>query len=380
MAVGYQILQVARINSIIQALQDVRTLPQRLAFLNRTAVTPAVDAEIMARFIGYIQVADLIADDERAVTYSSGKLSYESTNIPNLKLGMMMTQAMLNQLQSINANGGVQNDGGIFSAMENRTINALLLGIRQRMEILIIAMQLDAFNYNRLGLQINGATWGMPADLKVTTSVTWDTPATATPVNDIMTLKRLSSVRYGERYNRITMSTAAFIYMIGTAEFQAKVRWILPIGAPSTVLPLQDTETMKNLAQNILGMEVELYDERFWSQNPDGTYTSSPGLPINKVILSDTGDDGNPEVMDFASGLCTETLVASLVPNNIIGVFDGPQRGPIAYATANDANLNPPGVTYWGVARGFPRKHRLQATAVLTVGTFSDPIPYTNPF
>jgi len=380
MAVGYQILQVARINSIIQALQDVRTLPGRLSFLNRTPVTPAVDAEIMARFIGYIQVADLIADDERAVTYSSGKLSYESTNIPNIKLGMSMTQAMLNQLQSINANGGIQNDGGIFSAMENRTINALLLGIRQRMEILIIAMQLDALNYNRLGIVLNGATWGMPSDLKVTPSVTWDTAATATPVNDILTLKRYASVRYGEQYDRITMSTAAFIYMIGTTEFQNKVRWILPVGAPSTVLPLQDTETMKNLARSVLGMQLELYDERFWSQAADGTFSNAPGLPINKVILADSQDDNNPEVMDFASGICTETLVASMVPNNIIGDFAGPQRGPIAYATANDANLNPPGVTYWGVSRGFPRKHRLQATSVLTVGTFVDPIPYTNPF
>ncbi len=379
MAVGYQILQVARINSIIQALQDIRTLPGRLVFLNRTPVTPAVDAEIMARFIGYIQVADLIADDERAVTYSSGKLSYESTNIPNIKLGMSMTQAMLNQLQSINANGGIQNDGGIFSAMENRTINTLLLGIRQRMEILIIAMQLDALNYNRLGLVLNGATWGMPADLKVTPTTTWD-QTTATPVNDILTTRRYASVRYGEQYDRITMSTAAFIYMIGTTEFQNKVRWILPIGAPSTVLPLQDTETMKNLARSVLGMQLELYDERFWSQAPDGTFSNLPGLPINKVILSDSQDDNNPEVMDFASGICTETLVASMVPNNIIGDFAGPQRGPIAYATANDANLNPPGVTYWGVSRGFPRKHRLQATAVLSVGTFVDPIPYTNPF
>jgi len=380
MAVGYQILQVARINSIIQALQDVRTLPARLSFLNRTPVTPSVDAEIMARFIGYIQVADLVADDERAVTYSSGKLSYESTNIPNLKLGIMLTQAMLNQLQSINANGGIQNDGGIFSAMENRIINGLLLGIRQRMEILIIAMQLDAFSYNRLGVVLNGATWGMPADLKVTPSVTWDTPATATPVTDILTTRRYASVRYGERYNRITMSTAAFIYMIGTAEFQSKLRFILPPSTPASILPLQDTDTMVNLAGKLLGMDVELYDERFWSQAADGTFSNAPGLPINKVILADSQDDNNPEVMDFASGICTETIVASMVPNNIIGSFDGPQRGPIAYATANDANLNPPGITEWGVARGFPRKHRLQATAVLTVGTFTDPIPYTNPF
>jgi hypothetical protein len=34
----------------------------------------------------------------------------------------------------------------------------------------------------------------------------------------------------------------------------------------------------------------------------------------------------------------------------------------------------------WGVARAFPRKYRLQANAVLTVGAFADPIPFSVPF
>jgi hypothetical protein len=37
-------------------------------------------------------------------------------------------------------------------------------------------------------------------------------------------------------------------------------------------------------------------------------------------------------------------------------------------------------LTYWGVARGFPRKKRLSATAVLTVGAFSDPISLGPPY
>jgi hypothetical protein len=64
----------------------------------------------------------------------------------------------------------------------------------------------------------------------------------------------------------------------------------------------------------------------------------------------------------------------------MFGGLGGAQYGPIAYATPADANLNPPGVVYWGVARGFPRKHLLQASAVLTVGTYSDLIAVGEPF
>lgn len=381
MPAQWQLLSALRINAIMQALADVRALPQALTQLARTPVVPAVDSEIMARFIGRVQIADLVADDQTAAVYQSGKFSLETTAIPNLKHGVMLTQEMLNMLNAINANAGlVANDMGIFSQYENRLVDGLLLGIRQRMEALIIAMKLDGLSYNRLGIVMSGVTWGMPADLKVTPSISWDTAATATPVSDILSLKRYGAVRYGIEYDRMIMSTAAFDYMISTTEFQNHARFILPPGLSPSILPIQDIGYMKNLATTALGLrEIELYDARYWSQSDTGVLASTPYLPITKVILESTQNDNDPMITDFANGVCTESIVSSLTPTNMIGQFAGPVRGPIAYATAPD-DLNPPNIRYWGVARGFPRKHLLQAHAVLTVGSFTDPIPTTDPF
>ncbi len=381
MPVPWQPLEVVRVNRIMQALQDVRELPQELLFSSRIPDVPAADAEIMVRFIGRVQIADLVADDQRAVIYSNGKMSFESTTIPNLKHGRMMTQEMLNQLNAIMANGGIENDLGLFSNYENRTIDELLLGINQRKEALKIAMLLDGFSYNRLGIIMNNVSWGMPSDLKITTAVPWTDPVNGTPIVDILLAVRTALVRYGQTFDRMTMSLSALNYMTQTQDFLSRARLYLPqgVGIGANAIQLQNTEFIKNLAGSILGMKIETYDARFWSQAPDGTLASTPFLPINKVLLTSEADDGNPMAWDFANGIVTETVVSDLAPTNIIGRFGGPMRGPVAYATAT-SDLNPPNITYWGVARGFPRKHRLQSSAVLTVGAYTDTIPVGLPF
>lgn len=379
MPAAWQLLQAARLTAIIQSLQDVRQLPQDLRFLGRTAIVPAADSEIMARFTGFVTIADLIADDQQAVTYQNSKLSYETTNIPNIKHGTAISQAMLNQLQSLMENGGMPRDQGLFSNYENRTIDGLLLGVRQRMEALIVAMACDGLSYNRLGIVMTNVTWGMPADLKVTPSVTWDTPSTATPVSDIWTVDRTGRVRYGQGFNRVTMSTQAFMYMIATTEFQNKARAFLAPNVSYTNLTLADLESQRGIASNILGKEIELYDARYWTQNPDGTLGSTPYLPITKVVLSNTADDNDPTATDFANGVTTESIVSGLAPSEMVGGVGGPTRGPISYATV-PGDMNPPNIVYWAVARGFPRKHRLQTNAVLTVGTFTDTIAVGPPF
>lgn len=376
---AWQLLQAARLTRIMQSLQDARQLPQQLRFLARTPIIPAVDAEIMARFTGYVTIADLIADDQRAVTYQNSKISYETTNIPNIKHGQALTQAMLNQLQSLMAGNALPQDMGVFSNYENRVIDGLLLGVRQRMEALIIAMQLDSLSYDRLGIKITNASWGMPSDLKVTPGVTWDTAASATPVADIWSVRRTARVRYGQEYNRLSLSTQAFMYMIATTEYQNKARTFLAPNVSFTNLNAADLTFQQSLAQNVLGMEVELYDARAWSQGPDGSLVSTPLLPITKVILSNTGDDNDPTAFDFANAVTTESIVSALAPSEMVGSIGGPTAGPISYATVPN-DLNPPQITYWGVARGFPRKHRVQSTAVLTVGTFADTIPAGPPF
>jgi len=377
MPAAWQLLQATRVNTIMQALQDVRQLPADLKFLGRTAIVPAVDSEIMARFTGFVTIADLVADDQQAVTYQNSKLSYETTNIPNIKHGAAITQAMLNQLQSIMA--GNTQDMGLFSDYENRTIDGLLLGVRQRMEALLVAMAIDGLSYNRLGIIMTNVTWGMPADLKVTPATPWSTAGSATPVADLWAVRLTAQTRYGQTFDRATMSTAAFQYMIATTEFQNKARMYLAPNVSFTNLNASDLTSMRALAQNVLGMEIEIYDSRYWYQNPDGTLTSAPYLPIVKVVLSNSADDNKPGVLDFANGVTTESIISGLAETQMVGGVGGPMRGPIAYATANPT-LNPPNITYWGVARGFPRKHVLQSQAVLTVGSFSDTIAVGPPF
>ncbi len=379
MPVGFQPLEALVLARVIQQLQDTRLMPGDLRFLGRTPLVPAVDDEIMARFTGYVTIADIIADDQKAVVYSTDKISYEGTNIPNLKHGRALNQSMLNQLDSI-ARNNPQADMTLFRNYRNRVLDGLLLGVRQRMEALLVAMALDGLSYDRLGIIMSNVTWGMPSDLKATPNTSWDTANTATPVDDILAVALIGSTRYGQTFNRVTMSTPAFRYMIATTEFQSKARAYLAPNVSYTNLAIANLEQQRALAQNVLGMQIELYDSRYWTQNENGTLTSAPFLPITKVILSNTADDNDPMAMDFANGIVTESIVADLVGSNIIGSLGGPQRGPVAYATPTSTDLNPPGVTMWGVARGFPRKHKLQATAVLTVGSFSDQIDPTATF
>lgn len=378
MTPSLQILQAQRINVIMQALQDVRNLPQQLRFLARTPVISAVDSEIMASYQGYVYIADLIADDAAAVAYNTGKFVMEATAVPNLKIGTPLTQAMLNMLNALASNLASADDRAMFLEWEARTIDSLLLGVRQRMEALIIAMHVGSLSYERLGIKMTNVSWGRPSDLTITVGTGWDTAGSATPVSDILTAKRLASIRYGVEYDRVTMSTQAFLYMIATTEFQNKAKLYLAAGMTFTNVATENLAAMRVLAERTLGMTIELYDARYWYQAAGGTISSAPFLPIVKVILSSSQDDNDPSVLDFANGVVTESIVGSLANTAMVGNLGGARRGPLAYATV-PPDLNPPSVTYWGVARGFPRLHRKTASACLTVGSFSDTIATTEP-
>ena len=137
-----QILKVVRINGIMQGLQDNRLVPKPLKFLQRTPIVPATDQEIMGRYVGRVQIADIIADDAEAATYSSGKLTFETVKIPNLKHGYNLTQEQVNQLVSLQSSSGVTgNDMGLIQDWEMKVVDDLLLGIRQRMEALCVAVR-----------------------------------------------------------------------------------------------------------------------------------------------------------------------------------------------------------------------------------------------
>jgi hypothetical protein len=73
MAPSLTVFETARINGIYQGLQDVRDLPRNLTWSARIPLVPATDAEIEAQMIADVFMADLVADDQKAGVYSTGR-------------------------------------------------------------------------------------------------------------------------------------------------------------------------------------------------------------------------------------------------------------------------------------------------------------------
>jgi hypothetical protein len=112
----------------------------------------------------------------------------------------------------------------------------------------------------------------------------------------------------------------------------------------------------------MIGMDVVLEDKAYWEQSGAGVTASTKVQPDGKVLLGSKADDNNPQAMDFANAIVNESQVSAIVGGN--DTLGGEAYGPIAYW---EGDLNPPGLTCWGVARGFPRKMRKSCTATLTV-------------
>ncbi len=356
-----------RIRAIMDELADVRQLPQHLLFTNRIPIVPADDDEIMARYSGRVVAADIVADDFKAVVRAPNPLRLESTKIPNLKHGEKVTQAQINVLRRIAAGGTDARDLRVFDNYLINRLSDLRDGVYARIEAIHVAMLLDSLTYDRMGIKIT-AGWGMPPDLKVTVATPWATAATATPISDITAVQQVAQEKYGVLLDRVTMTRTDFNRMTATAEFQAKSAVYSAHAAafPAGGFPVNDTVAMKAIAGRMLNAEVELYDAQTWTENNDGVQLAERYLPVGKVVLTSSEGDNNPLFWDFANGVVTESVVADFVEMPL-GDFGGPVEGPVAYATAPNADLNPPDITLWAVARGFSRKHKPGASAALTV-------------
>lgn len=388
-APGLESLSVLRITRIVQALQDARNKrPATYRFSSRLARANAVNGELMARFVGRVLIADLIALDSAAGVYASGKMTFETSQSPKIKIGRTLTESQMEQFEAIR-NGRTTGDEELFDYISPIVENCLD-GIDQRIEALCVAMYRDRLDYDRLGFKASGITWGMPSDLKVTPQIPWDDPD-ATPVDDVLNLLLLGRTRYGIEFNRLTTSTQAFRYAIATPEFQAKAKAFIPANLTFGNFSLLDMTTQRRLFEQALGgvsdgaaqVTVELNDDRYWYQGTDGNLASARYQPINEVYLDDSRNDRNGGVMDIAKGTVMESLLLGLNPGSVIGAtsmpLNGARRGPLGYMTF-PTDLNPPNVTLWGADVAWPRKHMLQATARMTVGTFVDTIPVTEAF
>lgn len=369
----------ARVTAIMQGLTDPRLLPQPLIWNARIPDVPATDEEVTAKYVGTLLIADLIADDAKAVTYSQGRFQFQTTQVPNIKMGIAMNQAMINTLQRIKETGGVMRDDvGFFTDRYNKNIADCKYGVELRKEVLKIAMLCDGLTYDRLGIKMSGVTWGMYSDLKITPGVAWSSTS-ATGLSDIQNARQIAMQRYGINLDRATMSTPALRALVAQTEYAAQVKNVYlasSLGGPTLAVPLQADGFLRKLAETIIAgtgaaFTIEIDDRRYWSQDNAGVTTSNRFHPISTVILTSTQNDGNSGAYDNANCVVTESIVGGVVPTNVIGGIPV-GRGPIGYVTLADANLNPPGLVTWGVARCFPRKHNNASSAILNVGTLTE--------
>jgi hypothetical protein len=359
-------LMTARINRIIGTLAAELEIKRPLNFLARLPLVPAYDDELIGRFTGKILAADIVADDQEAVVNESMQLELFTHAIPNVKHGQRLGQKMLNRIKQLEAQPTVQGENALAD-WEMSLAENLLTGIRQRQNAMACSMMLDTFTYSRFGVQILGASWGMPANLKVTTGTAWAAnPTTATPLSDLWAIDQVARLAYGIEYDTWTMGTADFRAMTATTEFANKAT--LTLGAAflltGAAIDTKNDPKMLQLAQQVSGKTIVLDDTTYNEKSAAGTVSTTRVLPANKVLLSRREDENNGRAYDFANGVVTESIVADLVGGAPDGI-GGDQYGPIAYY-AGRPDLNPPDVSAWAVARCFPRKFVPECTAVLT--------------
>lgn len=353
------------IQSIMDELVDIRQYTRMLRWVNRIPFVDALDEEIMGRYAGKVRMADIILDDQRAVIYSPQPIRLTQTSIPNIKHGELMSQAQIKLYNRIQQNLAGSGDLGVFQNYIDRKVLDCTVGVLFRIEALLLAMLTDSFSYDRLGIKISGLTWGMPSDLKVTPANLWSDATNATPIADIQNLLTVANEKYGMNYNRISFSRASLNYLFATTEFRNKATVYSQLVLPSAAnFPKEDLARMEGILGMMLGMQIEVDDRQAFTEGDNGTMTAVRLQPVNKAILTNTENDNNPSMMDFANGEVIETY-PGMVPN-LIGSMDGGRRGPVGYVTSASSDGNPPGMVMWGVASGFPRKHNEAASAVIT--------------
>jgi hypothetical protein len=337
-----------------------------LLFLDRLPTTEAYNDELIGRFTQRVLAADLIADSQVAVVQDAGQIEAAVHDIPNLKAGKRLDQALLNELDKLKQYPTMSaRDTQIMDDIFYQLATNLLIGNRQRMNQLACGMMIDQLHYDRLGVKFDGV-WGMPSALKVVTANVWDDAVNGTPVTDILTLSEATAPdTYGMTYDRITMSSKAFTYMVNTAEFKNRAISLYRAAFATSAINVSDRPGMLKVAGQLLDKTIELYDAVIQEQQPDGSIKRSRVLPQNVVLLSNSQFDKNPGYMDMANCVVTESLVGSLAGNAPEGLNGGRRIGPVGYY---EPTYNPPSVTAWCVSRCIGRKFVPESTATLTVG------------
>lgn len=389
---GLDSLTVLRLTRLARTVMDQRLeRPSRYRFSSRMPRVPARNGELTGYMHSRVYIAPIIARDAVAPIYSTGKMTVEMTELPKIKMGLGFSEAQLEVLRDMRR--GLQVSDSALVEMLLPSVNRALEGIAVREEQMATAMMSDSFNYDYLGFKAEGVSWGMPSDLKTTTSVPWTTAASATPIDDILNFMYQAGVRHGVTFNRITMSSRAFRYAIATTEYANKAGALLPaqltMGTNLTLTPSMGNQRMfeqllGTQSSGQVGVTVELNDDRYWWQDSTGADYSARYQPINEVYFDNTAYDGDENVWNIGEGEPMESAFMDLNAPSVIGANTvtglETSRGPLSYLTLASPDLQPPGLNLWAVTVSWPRKFMRQATAKMTVGSFTDDITITDPY
>lgn len=370
-------LNSARIQRIFEEAAAYLERNRPLVWLDRVQQVNARDDELLGRFTSKTYAAAIINEGSKAPVYKGGEIELVLNSLAKIKHGRKITERELSWLNDLTQRGGIAEQDDQYDRWIRGIGEHLLFGVRQRMNAMIAAMFVDSFDYNAFGVKIEGSVWGMPSALKVTPSALWSTDngatvnASAVPFQNIQRMDTIDADNYGlGPFDRITMSSTAFDFMCSTTEFANKAFLKLSVAfAPAlAALSTGDRAQMKPIAETILGKEIVIDDARYRVQGTDGSEATHRYLPANKVVL-DRKSNG-PAELDWGNGVIMESVVSALTGGVTLGAnpkmdFSG-TYGPLGYFTA-DQQLNPPEPIAWGVARGWPRRHRPECSAVLTV-------------
>jgi hypothetical protein len=352
------------IAAIVENQQQQAERKRPRLYLDRVPTVPADDEEITAVWTANRLSADIIAPDQAARVAAAGTLQFNVTEIPNIKLGARLTQADINRMERLQTRQRAGELGANAVVMFwDSLVRERREGVLDTENHLLAAMLVGQLTYSRLGVNLS-ITFGMPAGLKTTVTTPWSSTS-ATPITNVQTMANYTEFTYGWRPDRVTISRTDFTNMIGTDQVKQLAQAYVGIAATNAV-NTGDFNLMRNYVGQMLGMDIELDDHVIRTEAADGSVYSARDLPLGTVLLTSKADDNDDMVFDLANAPITEAAVARLTGMTNVNL-GGQERGPAVFATAQEANLNPPGINLWGCARAFPRRRRDCVSAVLLV-------------
>ena len=396
MAYGWDILAAVNLNRIFQEQTNQLSpdINRSLTWTPRAKVTDATEDELTAYTDDHVFIADVVSEDSRALIRDAGSFRFEQHKIAKIKHGFGLSGSqikMLHRIERAAKTGSFVGDNELlgYKSYVMRRTGDLLWGVKQRAETMILGALLGGYNYDRLGIKMQG-NFNMPADLKVNPAIEWS-DINATPIADMVAVINYALTNYGETYNRISMSYDCLGKITKTKEFKAlyndsglfnfqpsSVTVDLRSATPQFFLPFLANVVSALLAKDSTGnagtgraVVFELNEDRYREHNATGVINTPERFhPIEKVLFTNSADDNSSGGWDWGNGELIEAVLGSLPGTNMIGSFEGVQPyGPLAYATQADPTLAAPGIVVWAAQEGGGRRIRKSCSALINAFT-----------